>query len=77
MESERLHLNIKPAIYKWQAKHKQRLTFEQLAQKTDIPIASLYRLVGDQLSEPDFAKLYRLCLALECQPGDIIVMPTP
>lgn len=76
-EQQRLRLNIKPAIYRWQAKHGRRLTHAELAEMTGISTATIDRLVGDKVQEVDLHKLYLICNALECNPGDIIIMPKP
>lgn len=67
------YINIEPALLRWQAKHGQRLTNEELADRAGISIAALYRLKSGEMIAPDLRKINEICKVLECQPGEIIV----
>jgi putative transcriptional regulator len=66
-------INIEPALFNWQAKYGQRLTYEELASRAGISIAALYRMKSGAMIAPDLRKINELCKVLECEPGDIIV----
>jgi DNA-binding Xre family transcriptional regulator len=66
-------IDIEPALLRWQAKHKRRLTYEELAKLANIPIAALYRLKSGEMIAPDLRRINNLCKALECTPGELIV----
>jgi len=65
-------IDIEPALLRWQAKHGQRLTYEELARRANISIAALYRMKSGDMIAPDLRKINQLCKVLECQPGEII-----
>lgn len=67
------YINIEPALFRWQAKHGQRMTNEELAERAGISIAALYRMKSGEMLQPDLRKINELCKVLECQPGEIIV----
>lgn len=67
------YIDIEPAVLKWQAKHNQRLTYDELAQRAGISIAALYRIKSGDMIAPDLRKINQLCKVLECEPGDLIV----
>lgn len=66
-----VYIDIEPALLKWQAKHNQRMTYEQLAERTEITIAALYRIKSGKMIAPDLRKINALCKVLECEPGDL------
>jgi len=49
-------------------------TFYWLAKETGIGHTSLWRLRHDEAKGISFDFLERICLALECQPGDLLVL---
>ena len=67
------YINIDPALFRWQAKHGQRMTNEELAERANISIAALYRMKSGEMLQPDLRKINELCKVLECEPGEIIV----
>lgn len=67
------YINIDPALFRWQAKHGQRMTNEELAERAGISIAALYRMKSGEMLQPDLRKINELCKVLECEPGEIIV----
>ena len=66
-------INLEPALFRWQAKHQQRMTYETLADRAGISIAALYRIKSGNMITPDLRKINALCKVLECEPGDLIV----
>ena len=67
------YVDLEPALLEWQAKYKERMTYETLAQKAGISIAALYRIKSGNMITPDLRKINALCKVLECEPGDLIV----
>ena len=65
------YIDIEPALLRWQARHGKRMTNEELAERTGISIAALYRMKSGA-SRPDLNKINALCKVLECDPGEII-----
>lgn len=66
------YINIEPALLRWQAKHNQRMTYDELAKRAGISIAALYRLKSGDVIAPDLRKINQLCKVLECDPGELI-----
>lgn len=67
-----IFLNLDSAIFKWQAKHGERMTYARLARETGIALATLYRMKSGELSHPDLRKINEICKVLNCTPGDIL-----
>jgi len=67
------YVNLEPALLEWQARHKERMTYETLAERAGISIAALYRIKSGNMITPDLRKINALCKILECDPGDLIV----
>src|SRR5690606_39187592 len=67
------YINIEKALFEWQAKHGQRMTNEELADRAGLSIAALYRMKSGDMLQPDLRKINELCKVLECEPGDIIM----
>src|SRR5215813_3766632 len=67
-----IKLSLDPAIYKWQAKHNQKMTYAELAKRAGISEPTIYRLTSGQPTKLDLGKLNRICKVLECQPGDLL-----
>jgi putative transcriptional regulator len=65
-------IDIEPALLRWQAKHNQRMTYDELAKRAGISIAALYRLKSGDVISPDLRKINEICKVLECEPGDLI-----
>jgi DNA-binding Xre family transcriptional regulator len=66
-------IDIEPALLRWQAKYKRRMTYDELAAMAGISIAALYRMKSGDIITPDLRKINQLCKVLECEPGEIIV----
>jgi putative transcriptional regulator len=49
-------------------------TFYWLAKETGISYTSLWRLRHEEAKSISFDRLERICLALECEPGDLLVL---
>jgi putative transcriptional regulator len=67
-----IRLNLEPAIFKWQAKHAQKMTYAELAKRARISEPTIYRLSSGQPTKLDLEKLNRICKVLECDPGELL-----
>jgi putative transcriptional regulator len=52
--------------------HDRRMTLTQLAERVDITIANLSILKTGKARAIRFSTLEAICIALACQPGDIL-----
>jgi putative transcriptional regulator len=52
--------------------HDRRMTLTQLAERVDITIANLSILKTGKARAIRFSTLEAICIALSCQPGDIL-----
>jgi putative transcriptional regulator len=52
--------------------HARRMTLTQLAEKVDITLANLSILKTGKAKAIRFSTLEAVCLALACQPGDLL-----
>ncbi|GEM_PF-642863 len=68
-----LIINIESALLQWQARHNQRMTYEELAERAGITIAALYRIKSGKTITPDLRKINAICKVLECEPGDLFI----
>ena len=53
--------------------HQRRMTLTELADKVGITLANLSVLKTGKARAIRFSTLDALCVALECQPGDLLV----
>jgi putative transcriptional regulator len=67
-----IKLNLDRAIFQWQAKHNEKLTYAELAKRAGISEPTIYRLTSGQPTKIDLGKLNRICKVLECDPGDLL-----
>ena len=67
-----IKLSFDQAIFNWQAKHGERMTYAELAKRASISEPTIYRLTSGQATKLDLDKLNRICKALECNPGDLL-----
>ncbi len=67
-----IRLNLDPAIFRWQVRHGEKLTYAELAKRASISEPTIYRLTSGQPTKLDLSKLNRLCKVLECGPGDLL-----
>ncbi|GIN13161.1 transcriptional regulator [Shouchella clausii] len=49
----------------------------ELAKKADVSSAHLYKLINGQKHGLRFDTIYKLCVALNCEVGDLIVAHPP
>ena len=54
--------------------HERRMTLTQLSEAVDITLANLSILKTGKAKAIRFSTLEAICLALECQPGDILAV---
>ena len=52
--------------------HDRRMTLTELAEKIDITLANLSILKTGKARAIRFSTLEAICLALQCQPGDLL-----
>lgn len=52
--------------------HARRMTLTELAEKVDITLANLSILKTGKARAIRFSTLDAICVALDCQPGDIL-----
>ena len=67
-----IRLDFDPAIFRWQAKYGEKLTYADLAKRAGISEPTIYRLSSAQPTKLDLQKLNRICKVLECDPGDLL-----
>ncbi len=67
-----IQLNFDRAIFRWQAKHGQKMTYAELAKRSKISEATIYRFTSSQPTKIDLRKLNRICKVLECEPADLL-----
>ena len=67
-----IKLHIDQAIFRWQARHNEKMTYAELAKRAEISEPTIYRLTSGQPTKLDLAKLNRICKVLECEPGDLL-----
>ena len=53
--------------------HQRRMTLTELADAVDITLANLSILKTGKARAIRFSTLEAICLALDCQPGDILI----
>ena len=53
--------------------HARRMTLTELSEKVDITLANLSILKTGKARAIRFSTLEAICVALECQPGDLLV----
>lgn len=54
--------------------HARRMTLTELASRVDITLANLSILKTGKARAVRFSTLEAICRALECQPGDLMVL---
>ncbi len=52
--------------------HEQRMTLTQLAERVDITLANLSILKTGKAKAIRFSTLEAICVALDCQPGELL-----
>lgn len=67
-----IRLTLDPAIFRWQARHSEKMTYAELAKRAGISEPTIYRLTSGQPTKLDLGKLNRICKVLECEPGDLL-----
>jgi putative transcriptional regulator len=54
--------------------HDRRMTLTELAERVDITLANLSILKTGKAKAIRFSTLAAICAALDCQPGDLLVV---
>ncbi|MCA9907346.1 MAG: helix-turn-helix transcriptional regulator [Anaerolineae bacterium] len=60
------------AIREWQVRHKENLSYAELARRSGINILTLHRLKSGEVTSPDLSKLHAIAKVLECEVSDFI-----
>lgn len=68
-----VRIDIDRAIYRYQVKKNEKMTYAELARRSGISIQALYRLKSSKTVAPDLRKINAICTVLDCEPGDLIV----
>jgi len=55
---------------------KRKMSLSELSEATGITIANLSRLKNGRSKGIRFSSLHKICIALECMPGDILEQVT-
>ena len=66
-------IDLDQAIFDWQARHGQRMTYAELAKQAGISIAALYRIKSGSMVRPDLRKINKICKVLECEPWELLM----
>lgn len=51
----------------------KRIRIQELADRTGLSRSTISLLYNEKVHRIDFGTLEKLCVALECQPGDLLV----
>jgi len=66
-------IDIDSAVYKWQAKHGEKMTYRRLSELTEMSLAQLNRIKSTQGTSVSLDKLNSICKVLECNIEDIVI----
>ena len=66
-------IDLDQAIFDWQARHGERITYAELAKRAGISIAALYRIKSGSMVRPDLRKINKICKVLECEPWELLM----
>jgi len=69
-------IDIDSAVYKWQAKHGEKMTYRRLSELTGMSLAQLNRIKSTQGTSVSLDKINNICKVLECDIEDILVRKT-
>lgn len=67
-----LRVRLREAMERHQARTGKRLTYEDLAAACGLSVATLQSLGGRPSYNTRLSTICRLCVALDCSPGDIL-----
>lgn len=65
--------NLEPAIFKWQVRHNEKMTYTELAKRAGITLATLNRIKNGTNTSLDLKKINAICKVLECEPADLLI----
>jgi DNA-binding Xre family transcriptional regulator len=68
-----IRIDIDTPLFKWQARHNERMTYVELARRAGITIPTFNRIKSGKCKNPDLRKIAKICEVLECDPSDIFV----
>jgi len=67
-----IRIELDSAIFRWQAKHNERMTMARLSELTGISQPTLYRIKSGEATNINLEKLNLICKVLECDLSDIM-----
>ena len=67
-----LHVKLREAMEAYRQRTGVRLTYDALADRTGISVATLQSLAARPGYNTRLSTIERLCAALECAPGDLL-----
>jgi DNA-binding Xre family transcriptional regulator len=71
-----INVKIRDAMESYRRRKGVRLTYETLAEKTGIAITTLQSMASRQGYNTRLSTIEKLCVALECRPGDLLELST-
>jgi putative transcriptional regulator len=67
-----IHIRLKNAIEQYKAATGEKLTYQMLAERTGISVATLQSLATRPAYNTTLKTVEKLCTALHCGPGDLL-----
>lgn len=67
-----IHIKLRDAMETYRRRTGVRVTYEVLAERTGISIATLQSLAARPEYNTRLSTIEKICRALECTPGDIL-----
>jgi DNA-binding Xre family transcriptional regulator len=67
-----LRVKLREALEQAERRLGQRITYDQLAQLTSLSRATLEAIGSRPSYNPRLSTIERICLALECSPGELL-----
>jgi DNA-binding Xre family transcriptional regulator len=71
-----ISVKLRDAMESYRRRKGVRLTYESLAEKTGIAITTLQSLASRQGYNTRLSTIEKLCVVLECGPGDLLEIST-
>ena len=69
-----LRVRLKEAMEDYRRRTGERITYEWLSERTGLARATLESLATRQSYNPRLSTIEKLCNALNCMPGDLLVL---
>ncbi|MES9907192.1 MAG: helix-turn-helix transcriptional regulator [Candidatus Thiodiazotropha sp.] len=71
-----IHVRLKEAIERYKTSSGRKLTYQMLADRTGIAPDTLQSLATRPAYNTTLNTIEKLCLALNCEPGDLLSLDT-